>query len=195
MKSVIRMLGIVLSLSLVFSCGKSTDDPASNGTRLSKVIEWTSYPQPVIDIFVFHYDDLNRVTEVTYSTGDSAKGESGAKYDYSTKWFYKGDEQLPYKSAGDVIANMPYEMYHFYDNNGNLVMDSSVSNGCNCYYLTKYHWFSDKVVTTLSSSQPNVPTTTSDSVAINGNNYQAVYLLNNHPNDQELPVSIFAYDN
>lgn len=198
MKTVVRILAVILSLSLVFACKKNSNDTgtAYNGPRLSKVIVWTSLsPTPSIEIYEYHFDALKRVTEMTYARGDSASGESQATYMSSNakKWFYNGDEQQPYKCTGSGASN--YEKYFFYDNQGKLATDSMVSDNCNCYYLEKYSWFNDKIILNSTSATYSVGVTANfrDSSLISNTNYLANYNFNNSP--AELRGRLYTYDN
>lgn len=196
MKPLIRNLGMVVSLSLAIACKKNTgtSDPGNTSIKLSKVIVWTSKPTaPTIEIYTYHFDTLNRVTEMTYFEGDSSSGESQAQYVRSTKWLYNGNQQQPFKSTGASVSG--YEKYYFYDNQGKLISDSMVTDNCNCYYLEKYSWFTDKIMINSASATYSVGVTDTfkDSGVINGTNYLGNYNFNNFP--AQLNGRIYSYDN
>src|SRR5689334_6667819 len=136
MKPIIQLLGIILSFSLLFACRKDSHDktPSPNGTKLSKVIVFSSVrPATTIEVYEYRYDAMNRVTEIALAVGDSASGEAQTKPYETTKWFYNGNEQQPYRST-----NSSGEHYYSYDGQGRLVYDSLIFANCICYDLRKY---------------------------------------------------------
>lgn len=174
MKPFIQILGITLSFSFLFACKKHSDDttPGPNGTKLSKVIEYSSVGSVTsLNVFEYHYDAMNRVTEITHAVGDSSGGEAQAKPYETTRWYYNGNEQLPYRST-----NNSGERYYAYDNQGRLIYDSVGLANCNCYDLKKYNWSNNKVICALTSGKPGGTSTTSfDSSVISGQDYLGRY--------------------
>ncbi|MBO9201749.1 MULTISPECIES: hypothetical protein [Niastella] len=157
-----RYLAFMLCISLVFSCTPQKDDPGTdpgpgtgtdtvvldpNGTKLAKVIVFTyTQPKQYIEVFEYHYDNLNRITEITYAKGDSVNGKIEAPNSIAKKFLYNGNEQLPYRSTGSVPTDVTEDIYHFYDNNGRSVTDSMPASHCNCYTTKKRQWLSDKTI-------------------------------------------------
>jgi hypothetical protein len=196
MKTIIRTLGIVLSLTPIFSCGKHSDDSNwdYSGPKLSKVMVWDStHPLSGIEIFEFRYDGKNRVTTISHSIGDSANGQIRSMPYDSTQWFYKGNALQPYKSTSNQIYKS-YDLYFFYDNQGRLISDSSITNNCNCYYVKKYNWFGNKVITSGVSGFYSIGTTspTRDSSIINENNYLATFNITDP--SKNWPGRFYTYD-
>jgi hypothetical protein len=197
MKSVIRILGMVLSLMLVFSCRKHANDSNSgyNGPTLSQVVIWNiQQPRYGVEVFDYYYDNLNRVTEIDHTTGDSTNSWVQAMYRDTTKWFYNGNEQQPYKNTGIGIGQTKNVSYFLYDNQGRLVKDSLITANCNCYYVKKYNWSGNKIIAigTSGSYSGGIYSTAKDSIVINNDNY----LWNFRVNDPaDMSGSSFAYDN
>lgn len=196
MKPLIHKLGIVLCLLVLFSCKKDHNDTPSNGTRLSKVIVWSSsFPSyPSISVNQFYYDALNRVSKIDYSNGDSAKGESGAKYAYSTKWFYNGNEQLPYKYTIADDSTVFSELYFFYDNQGRLVLDSLPTPDVNTYTIKKYNWLPGRVLTITAKHEMGIIAMSTDSSQINSQNCLAQFGTS-YAIGSGMPAFYYTYDN
>jgi hypothetical protein len=198
MKLVIRVLAAALIVSAMPSCKKEdANNNSYTGTLLSKVIVWTSNPfqsKAIIEVYKYHYDALNRVTEIAYSNGDSAKGESGAKYLNSKKWFYKGDEQLPYKCTDVNDSALLSELYFLYDNQGRLVSDSLPTTVVNTFTVRKYNWFPDRVLTITASHEMGIIAMSTDSIQINSQNYLAQFGTSSSFG-LGIPALYFTYDN
>jgi len=192
MKPTLQLLGIILSFSLLFACKKDSHDttPGPNGSKLSKVIVWSSVP-PVtsISVYQYNYDAMNRVTGISLAVGDSASGEAQTKPYETTKWFYNGNEQQPYRST-----NSNGEHYYSYDDQGRLVYDSLVFANCTCYDVKKYNWSGNKVMGALISGTSGGTITIFDSSVISDKNYLARYNLSSQPSTN-VAGEQYLYDN
>src|SRR5690242_2414624 len=97
-------LSVILFALCIFSCKKSKDDAndtTSGSTLISKVMVWdAAQPQKAIQIIDFKYDNLNRVTEIVYSSGDSVNGAINSYIVRTNTCFYNGSETTPYKTIG-----------------------------------------------------------------------------------------------
>jgi hypothetical protein len=183
MNSAIRNLGLILSLLLLISCHKSSDsDPNSNGTRLSKMIV-TDFSFNYVDSYEFHYDSLNRVTEIIHSSGNSV---NELQYERTQTCFYKTGEQLPYKTVGFEKSFVSAERYYTYDNIGQEIRDSTTDINNN-YTIHTYDWHNDRVLirTVGYSPQSSWPASSRDSAAISNNNITAWFSIN-HPLGQPI---------
>jgi hypothetical protein len=174
----VRAFSTCLTLALITSampsCKKrSTSEYDPNGTKLAKVII-TNSSQAAGEHTItceYHYDNLNRVIEIAQHDDDSIKNIS---------YFYNTNEQLPYKCV-DNTFNPSGETYYFYDNNGRLVTDSTITN--NGYTVRKYNWSGTRVLTG------------SDSCVINTNNITAKISLTFTSIGLGMPAAIISYDN
>ena len=187
MKTFAPWFTAALIVSAIPSCKKEeVSDRKSTNTKLSNVVVLTmTKPKPTVELFDYHYDTLNRVTEIIYSTNSSEVSinkKLGPTYGGTKKWFYKGDDQKPYKSTGFIASDPNAEMYFFYDSNGNLVTDSLVPGNCNCYTIRKYRWPEPE---TLNSTTILVNRTDGtsriigrDSIHIHHNNLEYLYYEN-----------------
>lgn len=195
----INNLGFILSLSFLFSCHKTTDSKPDTDTikiipKLSKTVTWTKgIPKSRIDISEYHYDSLNRVSDITYYLGDSINGKLELTYDRIKKFFYSGNEQQPYKCIGSVPTDPQSELYYFY-NNGILVTDSLRTTNCNCYIIRKYEWIGNKIMTTISTVNNTNGTFTisKDSSVLRDSNLIWQYSLT--PTGLGIPSSYYTYD-
>ncbi|OQP40947.1 hypothetical protein A4H97_15190 [Niastella yeongjuensis] len=197
MKSLIPILGIMLSVSVVFSCKKHSGDEGSNGTVLSKIIVRGSsnLPSGSIEVNKYYYDAQNRITGFDYLYGDAAKDESGAKYVSTTKWFYKGDEQLPYKYTQFKDSIFVNEMYFFYDNQGRLATDSFLPNVTHTSYtIRQYNWYVDKLMIISAIHAMGTIAMRTDSFQINNHNVLAQFGTS-YPLGQGIPATYYTYDN
>jgi hypothetical protein len=153
MNPVIRILIFVLSLSSILSFLKHPNtDPGPKGAKLYKIYMWNSkQPFQNIDIFEYHYDSLNRVTEIKQYLLDSLEGNRKMKFIKSQTCFYNGSEQLPYKTKG-FHYYAEKEIYYFYDSSGRLITDSmSTVIGNDYYAMQKYNWGKDKFIREIRS--------------------------------------------
>jgi hypothetical protein len=144
MNPVIRSLVFLLFLSCKPAL-KVTINPAPqpvpnpNGTKLYRMLLFEQ-PGREIDIYEYHYDCFDRVTEIGRYQGDSLNGKLQMQFISGVNFFYHNDEQLPYKSTGLDYQDSTAENYYFYDSNGRVILDSvSINNTC------KYYWQNDTV--------------------------------------------------
>lgn len=153
MNSAIRVLIFAFSLTCILSFNKYPDPtPKPNGTKLYKVYRWkSSQPFQNIDIFEYHYDSLNRVTEIKQYLLDSLEGNRKMKFIKSQVCFYYGSEQLPYKTKG-FHHYTEKEIYYFCDSSGRLITDSMSASANNDFSsVHKYNWYADKFIRKIHS--------------------------------------------
>src|SRR5689334_6591453 len=98
----IRIALVLAIITCIISCKKAKDDTNDTaGSILSKVMIWdAAQPQKTIQLIEFKYDNLNRVTEIAYSNGDSVNGAINSYVVRTSKCFYNGNETNPYKTTG-----------------------------------------------------------------------------------------------
>lgn len=175
MNQAIRTLAFILSLICLLSFHKHPEPtPKPNGTKLYKVYMWnSSQPFQNIDIFEYHYDSLNRVTEIKQYLLDSLEGNRKMTFVKSQECFYNGSEQLPYKTRGfHHFADK--EIWYFYDSSGRMITDSmSATIGNDYRAVHKYKWYNDKFIRKIRSPF----TGKEDSSVINSHNVSAMYSL------------------
>jgi hypothetical protein len=199
MKLVIRALGFVCSLSVVFACKKTSNDSNAvyNGPKLTKVMVWgASRPSSTIAIYEYHYDDGNRVTRIDQSIGDSANGDIKTYLYDTTTWYYKGNERLPYKNTGIAIFSMLPEKYFYYDNQGRLIRDSVIDIVCRCSYVRTYTWSGNHVM--IPNNRPyggGIPGRVTDSITLNNNNQLSIFTVGIQSQTGRITGSIFTSDN
>lgn len=191
-------MGFIVSLAVMLSCKKGDSsydpdpDPGLTGTKLSKVIfRRLTNPQSA-DIYEYHYDNLNRITEITYSAdgkNDYAMYQPGTQH-----WYYNGNEQLPYKSVG-VLPDSNAQVYYFYDTNGRLISDSIIAYYCFCNDKYIHNWFNDKILNTelIVSKTAGDTIALRDSSTINNSNVTEIFTLH-HPVDKGILGDYYSFD-
>lgn len=198
MKPVICTLGLLLSLSLLFSQTKqnAVQRPGLNGVRLSKLIlRHQTKAGTYVSIIEYQFDRLNRVSWITFTSVDTVKGKPTFKRIGSSQWLYKGNEQLPYKAARLDMTDPKGENYFFYDNDGKLIIDSAFDYNSNMHIVNKYEWFSDKILTTKiyynnTFTEPRIDHATK---VINNNNIVQGFATD-HPTPGGYYCDNFAFD-
>jgi hypothetical protein len=176
MNRLLCYLSVILFVLVVSSCGKKSDDDSNTTpipTLLSKAMVWNAAePQKSIQIIEFKYDDLKRVTEIAYSAGDSVNGTIQQSFVRSKKCYYNGDEKNPYKTTGFLLP-LGYpsgDVYHYYDNTGLLIRDSTGTWRVNVgYYKREFAWFTDKITMTNTDIYSGFPRQSKDSMVIHNN--------------------------
>ena len=175
MNRLLSSLPVILFALCIFSCKKNKDDAdAGSGSTLLKVMVWdAAQPQKAIQIIDFKYDDLNRITEIVYSSGDSINGAINSYVVRTNKCFYNGSETNPYKTTGFKLP-LGYpssDVYHYYNNSGVLTADSTGTWGVYTgYYKRELAWSADKIITTQSHTYSGYLRQLKDTMFIDGNN-------------------------
>lgn len=192
MLQAIRTPGLMLLLLCILSFHKHPAVPGPDCTRLYKVYMWRSaQPNRNIDIFEYYYDTLNRVTGIKQYLLDSIDGSLQYKFIKTMTCFYKGAEQLPYKTKGfHYLADK--EIFYFYDSSGKMIKDSMSSAGQNDYSAVhEYRWCGDTVITDLRSPSAVKKTLS----VLNNNNIVSHTILKHVASHIGLTHGILTYDN
>lgn len=177
MTRLLSSLTIILFTLCVLSCKKPTEDDPSDtpsGSTLTKVMVWnTAQPQKSIQITEFKFDNLNRVTEVVYSSGDSLNGNINANILRTKKCFYTGNETRPDRTTNFALP-LGYpagDVYHYHNTSGVLTADSTGDwDPYTGYYKREFTWSADKVIKTLSDTYSGSLKQTKDTLFIDANN-------------------------
>lgn len=193
MNQAIRTLVFILSLIGLLSFHKHPDPtPKPNGTKLYKVYMWNSLqPFQNIDIYEYHYDSLNRVTEIKQYLLDSLEGNRKMTFIKTRQCFYNGVERLPYKTKGfHYFAEK--EIWYFYDSSGRLLTDSMSGAGKNdAYAIYNYRWNNDTIIKDLQSPLMIQQTST----VVNNHNIASIAVLKHVASHLGLTHVTFTYDN
>jgi hypothetical protein len=159
MKPVIRILGIVLSLSVLFSCHKPHDDasadPNATKLRISKVVRHlASQPADKSMAIDFEYDDQLRVEKLILSTGDESTGTLIVTPIDSFQYYYNGTEKNAFKASNStpIIIGLGTEVTYFRFNNGGQVTNDSVTFTGNPSYSTREYTYAANIILVKKSS-------------------------------------------
>jgi hypothetical protein len=195
-------LVLCLSLSVLISCQKEisqdTQQEVTTADTLlhSIVVGDTINPGKNMSVWEFIYDDQKRVTEIKSAYLDSVNGALTIHEEYSSFFYYNGEERLPFKTF-DYRRNLAIEleMFHFYDNSGRLMRDS-IGAPDNSKLLTEYQHLPGKIIMTMSIYDENgiVSDQLFDSFYVAGNNITNGFITFPHTQGDE-NVFEFTYDN
>jgi len=185
MRPVIRNLGIVLSLSLVFSCSKSHNDANAANLRISRIVAHYSlggYGTTVID---FKYDDQQRVIKIVYSGGDESTGTLITTPFQTYECYYNGTEKNPYKATGlppGLGFGTEAEMFYRYNNAGQVTWDSTKITGGTQRNIREYTYLPGSILVKkgIYTDAPGgvAGSQVTDSFVINNNNLTEAYYAN-----------------
>lgn len=168
--------------------------PDPNGTKLYRVLVLNKeQPGKNIDIYEYHYDYLNRVTEIGQYLGDSLNGKLQLKYNTGITFFYNTGEQLPYKSTGPGFFDSTAESYYFYDSNRRVIIDSERTT-LNKFTITRYNWQSDSVYCSYTIYNQGESTVTGIGASINNQNITRRRLLSPLIADVRIDAYQYGYD-
>lgn len=175
----IRIVSTLVLVSCIASCKKDKDSNAKDKRRLSKLISWkTSNPSKGIGTTEFIYDDMERVVEVAFYTGDSADGEiKNAKY-RSLKFLYNGNDKNPYKTIGGMsnFSGNNTETLHTYNSNGILSRDSvAATPPYTTNIVNRYNYYPDKLIVLNERKDNYYLSVTKDSFRVANNNLVEAY--------------------
>jgi hypothetical protein len=193
MQQAIRILAFIISLPCILSFHKYPDPiPKPNGNKLYRIYMWnSSQPFQNIDIFEYHYDSLNRVTEIKQYLLDSLAENRKLQFIKSQECFYNGSEQLPYKTKG-FHHFAEKEIYYFYDSSGRVIADSmSAAVGNDYSAVHKYKWYNDKFIRKICSPF----TGKEDSSVINNHNVISNVLTKHGAAHIAYTQAVFTFDN
>lgn len=123
-----KFIFAVASLCIYSCTGSGKINKNANKVHLSRIISWTdSAPSRNIRINDFIYDDQKRLVEITLDNGDSVNNEIKISNHFSYKLVYKGTDRHPYRSISPFYRSLDTELFHFYNTDGILIRDSTVS--------------------------------------------------------------------
>lgn len=203
MKRSIIYFGFILWLLSQSSCKKDKEQTGNSDQLLKIVLVDSAKPAKSVRVYEYIYDNKNRLTEITFSYGDSVGGALELRTTRSAKCHYNGAETTPYLSNGFgfPIGGPDSDVYHLYDKSGVLLKDSmpdfrpNGNPGYN-YYTQEYMYGKNSVITkgTNAFTSPNFPDIHYDSIAINNHNITGRYTLY-YPGNPTLQGFQYAYDN
>lgn len=189
-----RLLSVCTLTALIVlgitSCRRTKDEqsgstlvPVFTKGRYAKILIWDSAaPSKAVQVYVFSYDDKERVKEIRYASGDSSNGKLDTAYIRSMKCYYNGDDTKPYKTIGwpaPYFGDYKTEVYHFYNSDGIVVKDSVGAYGnVSGYCLRRFIYRSNNIIISTSTTYatyPYTPQTDLDSLVIENNTIPVIY--------------------
>jgi hypothetical protein len=197
MKRLTFYFSLILYIAGIGSCGKHNDSTGKSDQLAKVIIQDSAKPAKSVRVYEFIYDNKNRVTEITFSAGDSVNGDLQLKYYRSSTCSYIGADKTPFKTNGFGFHVGPpnVDIFHFYDNTGSLIKDSLGSFGNNIgYYTSSYAWFDNyiKIIGTNAIVSPTFPVIHYDSLIIN--NHNITHILNGYSTTGTYLGYQFTYD-
>lgn len=178
----------------ISSAPKPFPDP--NGTKLYRILVLNKeQPGKDIDIYEYHYDCFNRITDIGEYRGDSVNGQLQQQYSTGQKFYYNAGDLLPYKSVGSSPFDSAAVSYYLFDNYGRLIVDSISFSKDKNYTLYTYNWQIDYVI--KSSKTPYGKQGyifSNDSFLLNNQNIAGRVKLEPMMTDLRITAGKYAYD-
>jgi len=163
-------------------------------------VEFTNGLPDTVELWSYTYDNLKRVTSMTIKSPDP-NDLSGFKYLYT----YNSADTLPSKTVyieSAFIGADTTTRFHFYDNSGKNLKDSSIytGSGLNYYFVREYSYAANKIFGSQYSSlsgnswfiQKDTATTDIDGNIIDSKKY---YFNTSTSNWELTSTTGYTYDN
>lgn len=193
MKRLLIYFSLILYTSSLLSCHKDKDSSGQSDQLAKILIMGSANPSKSVRAYEFIYDDNNRVSEISYSTGDIVNGQLQVTDNRRFTCSYNGAEKAPYATKGFYSpgASPDEAVYHFYDNKGALLKDSLTALRTNPAYID-YSYSNNYIMIKntnvySSMSTPIIP----DSLIIANHNIIANYF----PGNTVIYGTQYSYDN
>lgn len=200
MQPLIRNLGIILSLSVLFSCHKPHNDTTDHNDtklRISRVVQHiASRPANESMVIDFLYDDQQRVDKMVFSNGDQSSGTLTVKPLETFNYYYNGTEKNSYKATNNPFAtSLLADTYYKYNNAGQLIEDSLKFDSISSITTRDFTYFSDKILVKKSTYNAGaISSQIIDSFVIKDDNLVAVFYGSSTPGYNHTSCYRCTYD-